>query len=464
MPNIKTIILFLSGIILVAIISAFVYTPPSILASGYRKLLAPVFLGLVLSTLIFLPKRSYKLILSSYILIIFSGLQIFQSYINYVKTKNNAVNQGVNFSKKDFKTAEEILLEEHERNNLYPNIPNRQLMNESEFKDFLPLGDISDVNTLYCNELGDYVRYKSSDRGFRTPELKKVHLNKDNINNAIYMLGDSYTQGACVEDGKTIADNIYSLMKVPVYSYGQGASSIGFQYAIFREYIEKVLTKTDIVIINVYPRNDYIDLNSEMRNSILYRYISEESFSQNLDDSEQNILKDDALKLWFASKLKKYKSSNSHQNLNFLKELSQKLAFVDLIHIAVNENPYFIRIANEKGMKQYMKVLEKLYEKVNAKEAKLVVACIPSFNDRFIIGEDDESCNILQKQILKSIGIKPNASKNLIIADNEIIDSVTFTEMHARGLDLHFNEKGYDWFALQIYNSINKALGNTKTN
>ena len=59
----------------------------------------------------------------------------------------------------------------------------------------LPLGGISRVHTVFCNELGPYVVYPSDEHGFHNPEGTWSSPAID-----IAVLGDSFTQGACIPD------------------------------------------------------------------------------------------------------------------------------------------------------------------------------------------------------------------------------------------------------------------------
>jgi hypothetical protein len=57
----------------------------------------------------------------------------------------------------------------------------------------LPLGGISSVTTVFCNEMGQFVVYRSDEHGFHNPEGIWSSARFD-----VAALGDSFTQGACV--------------------------------------------------------------------------------------------------------------------------------------------------------------------------------------------------------------------------------------------------------------------------
>ena len=83
---------------------------------------------------------------------------------------------------------------------IYPNLVNNITI---EGKEVAPLGGISNVTTVFCNESGQYIVYESDEYGFRNPKglyhIPKLHIG---------IIGDSYIHGACVQSGETIADNI----------------------------------------------------------------------------------------------------------------------------------------------------------------------------------------------------------------------------------------------------------------
>lgn len=59
--------------------------------------------------------------------------------------------------------------------------------------DLLPLGGISSVTTVLCNEMGQYVVFRSDEHGFHNPEGVWSSGRLD-----VAALGDSFTEGACV--------------------------------------------------------------------------------------------------------------------------------------------------------------------------------------------------------------------------------------------------------------------------
>ena len=63
--------------------------------------------------------------------------------------------------------------------------------------DLLPLGGISRVTTVFCNETGRYMIYDADERGFNNPRGIWPGREAD-----ILALGDSFTHGVCVDPAK----------------------------------------------------------------------------------------------------------------------------------------------------------------------------------------------------------------------------------------------------------------------
>ncbi|MFL2882972.1 MAG: hypothetical protein ACJZ69_01660 [Pelagibacteraceae bacterium] len=136
-----------------------------------------------------------------------------------------------------------------------------------------PLAGISKKKTIFCKEDGPLIEYQSDRYGFN---------NFDYIwdKQEIYAvtIGDSFTQGACVNTKNSIAYNINK--KKSLLNLGIGGTGPLVHYAIVREYIDKASPKKIIWIY--YEENDLGDLIYEKSQPVLRRYLQDESFSQKL--------------------------------------------------------------------------------------------------------------------------------------------------------------------------------------
>lgn len=196
----------------------------------------------------------------------------------------------------------------------YPNIPGSALLKTDGIEvpngslTLLPVGSISDVTTVYCNESGAWSIYKSDEHGFNNPSGNYLADQVD-----ILLTGDSFTEGACVEPTETIAAVLRN-NGLRVISLGKGGNGPLLQFASFVEYAKPIRPK---VLIWMHYANDIHDLAfKELRSSKLREYIEGANYSQGLKKLQPEI--DAALKHFvatqYANKLKAVAESGSTIN------------------------------------------------------------------------------------------------------------------------------------------------------
>lgn len=142
----------------------------------------------------------------------------------------------------------------------------------------LPLGGIANRTLVFCNESGTYAIYKSDEHGFRNPpELYQA----DQVD--IALLGDSFTQGACVGEAEDIGGWI---RKTYPRTLNLGSSGNGpiRMLATLKEYLVPLRPKK---VIWIYFENDLKDLKWEMSTWIV-RYL-EDNTSQDLINRQHDI-------------------------------------------------------------------------------------------------------------------------------------------------------------------------------
>ncbi len=140
--------------------------------------------------------------------------------------------------------------------------------------DMLPLGGISKVTTVLCNETGSYLVYQSDERGFHNPRGIWGRRDID-----IVAVGDSFVHGACVGSER----NFMALIRHRhdrTLSLGMTANGPLLKLATLREYLPVLRPK---VILWFYFEENEIntDLPIERRMRLLMGYL-EPGFSQRL--------------------------------------------------------------------------------------------------------------------------------------------------------------------------------------
>ena len=142
-----------------------------------------------------------------------------------------------------------------------------------------PLGGISLVHTLYCNERGTYELFTSDEYGFRNPrglQVAPVDL---------ALIGDSFVQGYCVPSDSTAAALLRA--KFP-RTVNLGRDNYGplSQLALLREYAARL--RPGIVLWFFYEGNDLEDLEIEKQRAPLVRYL-EPTYSAHLADHTDSL-------------------------------------------------------------------------------------------------------------------------------------------------------------------------------
>ena len=116
----------------------------------------------------------------------------------------------------------------------------------SDEMELFPLGGISNVQTIHCNELGYMSIYKSDRYGYNNPDYE---WNSKIIE--YFLLGDSFLHGACVNRPDDIASIIRGITNSSVLNLGFGGSGPLTQYARLKEFLEPNVKKSFGYIMKV---------------------------------------------------------------------------------------------------------------------------------------------------------------------------------------------------------------------
>lgn len=138
----------------------------------------------------------------------------------------------------------------------------------------LPLGGVARARVVGCNEGGFYSSFATDEAGFHNPPGTWPLKNDRHI----FLVGDSFTQGDCVKEGEGIAERL-RLRHPEVVNLGVGGNGPLLELAAIREYVPA--GKTALVFWLYYEGNDLMDLQRDLRDPVLRRYL-DAGFSQNL--------------------------------------------------------------------------------------------------------------------------------------------------------------------------------------
>lgn len=315
--------------------------------------------------------------------------------------------------------------------NISPNFFPRLLINDSRIKtDILPLSGRSNTNIIFINENGKFPIIKTDKYGFN---------NLSNQNIEILIIGDSFAEGCCVEQTKSISFNMNQ--EVATFSLGKGGNGPLLEYASLKEYGAHFKPK---VIFWLYYVNDIPELKNELKSEILKKYLNDNKYTQDLlnrqneiDSTIQNyteIILDNYIIKEPSNKKQKFFKKNYQFNFR---------STIKLFHLRKAIKSIFVKRKIQSETKYdegyisiFKNIIMKTNEYSNTLNSKLYFIYLPSYYEI-----KSGKPNYLKKQILDSI-------RDLGIPLIDIYEEVF--KVHKNPLSLfpfnlpgHYNEKGY---------------------
>lgn len=291
---------------------------------------------------------------------------------------------------------------------------------------FLPLSGKSNSETILCNESGNWITYESDKYGFRNlnEDWEKKYID-------IFIVGDSFAQGFCVEDDFHIATQLKKITKKNVINVGYGSNGPLLEYASVIEYLPK---NTKNLLWLYYEENDLENLNIELKNNILQKYLNDRTFSQNLKNKQKfidNIIEQEL----------KINLSIINNLIKFLKLSETRKIITKYIQ---NKKTNEIK----ENYQEFFKILLLTKELLEANGTKFYFVYLPEYG-RY----SEEYTNHSYKKIINFL------KKNQInfIDINEEIFSKTKNPLKYFPFELHghYNEEAYKLISTKINEKLN---------
>ena len=336
----------------------------------------------------------------------------------------------------DLRTAMEVVSDmRKEGKEVYPNLVNWY---PGTAESFIPLGGIFNVDTVLCNELGQYVVYRSDRYGFNNYDY--VY---DKEIDAV-LIGDSFTQGACVQQNESIMGNL-NRMGLATISLGKGGNGPLAEYASYKEYVDEL--EPEYVLWLYFEGNDlYGDLQRENSFELLRKYLDDDGFSQNLSNNRDKI--DNYIK----EHLDDRRAYGFHK---FIMRIRSAVKLTDLRTVISNfaGSPILLRLY--KNMDQETKDLfEQIILKANSatrqKGERFIFVYLPAYTRYTNSGYK----NLLDFGKEYVIGfLKENNIEHLDF-DEVISGHKDPLEFFPYRQDGHYNPLGYQVLSSEIYNYI----------
>ena len=204
--------------------------------------------------------------------------------VNILKDQNKLLQK--KYSDYDIRTRLEVYLDEKKKDPNVAVLPVPLTLADQNEKNLLLLSGHSKIKTVFCNELGFYIIYKSDRYGFRNPNEE---WNKEEIEYLI--VGDSLAHGMCVNEIDTVSgwlrENLKNKSQNGVLNLAMWGNGPHIMYATLKEYLN--LKKVKRVLWLHSQGNDFTDISFEKRSDILNNYLSDNQFSQNLAQRQDEI-------------------------------------------------------------------------------------------------------------------------------------------------------------------------------
>ena len=305
-------------------------------------------------------------------------------------------------------------------------IPPGNFINELNQKIFQFSG-ISNSKTIHCNENGYYSIYQSDRYGFNNPDNE---WDKKEID--FLLLGDSYTEGACVNEGDTISGNLKKISTNVVLNLGQTGNGPLIEYATLREYLP--IKKTKRVLWIYYEGSDLMNLASELKNPILLKYFTDENFSQNLTSKQELINK--KLFLEIDNKIKVEKERLDNIKYYYFKRFIKLYSIRELLLPTPTSN-------------KFKNVIKKSKEFANDNNSKFYFIYLP--DSRFLKNKNYRNSKNYEKviSIVNDLNIPIIDINKELFKDHE--DPLSLFPFRGAG---HYNELGYKQVANAIFKRI----------
>lgn len=389
-------------------------------------------LGAALVVLLVFLRHSNKIIKVNIVaisIIIFLFIYGIEFYFTYYSNENAKFADWV---RKGFDTRTEIkVYDDLWQEKMLPvfNITPNILLNEGnvpeiEREGIFPLAGISQRLTILCNETGKWAIYKSDEHGFNNP----LGQYKEGID--LLLIGDSFSQGYCVEQNETIAANLRNKFPSTI-SLGAGGNGEISRLASLIEYGPTLKPK---IVLWIYTENTLGRLWGELSNPILNKYYKIEGFNQLLF-KKQTII-DRTLEKFSSRKVESYPREtfiHGFEVLNFLKFVNLR---INLSRVRKDFNESETNHKKNRNSDDEIEIAQKILKKAK----KTTESWGGKFY--FVYLDTQYTTQGLESDHEKLIKLAKNLQLNTIDTFTAI-EKVDALEIHSYKSGGHFNANGY---------------------
>lgn len=306
--------------------------------------------------------------------------------------------------------------------------PIKNLFFEIDNKDFFALSGVSNSRTIYCNENGYYSIYDSDKYGFNNPNLD---WSKEEIE--YFLVGDSFSHGACVNRPYDISSVLRKLSNKNVLNLGYGGNGPLKEYATLKEYLTPKVKK---IIWLYFEENDLEDLDFELKNKILIKYLKDKNFNQNLRKKQKTI---DDFAINRINRERNREKKRIKQKKNFAFKIIKFVKFYNLRFLLSN-----LKFQKE-PQDEFIKIMMLTKNLADENNSQLYFVYLPG-SKRY----ESKSLNknyLLIKNIIEELNIKfIDVHNDVFLKENNPL------KLFSLGASDHYNEEGYKKVADLLFN------------
>ena len=301
------------------------------------------------------------------------------------------------------------------------------LQNETSI---FPFSGISNSITFGCNENGYYSKYKSDRYGFNNPDGEWDKKEFEYV-----LVGDSFTNGACVNRPNDTGSVLRKLSKKNVLNLGYNGNGPLIEYAVLREYLPKNVKN---ILWMYFEGNDIAGLQKELTSKILVKYLDDINYSQDLVNKVDKIDKILIKKLNDVIKKKEAKEKINVKTLKILKFIK-----LENLRNMLIKYPAKQAVPNNK-FEEVLKLAKKISIENNSNLYFVYLPRYSRYTKKYNNSSYNEIKKIIQKLNIELIDIH----KEVFAVQENPLNLFPF-EMYG-----HYNQLGYKKIAEHIFKKI----------
>lgn len=260
---------------------------PDNISDRYLKYFVISILGVIFFLTLFFFKKKIRLLINILSLCIIILVGLFEIILDNLELPKGHLSEKLIAAKKlninyDRRSGERVLNDLHKQDvdivkAVYPQSFN---LTNGISENIFPLAGISNKKTLHCNETGEWKSHLSDRYGFSNLDYI---WDEDNIDYLV--VGDQFSQGACVDLKNNIPSNIEKFTGKKIINLSMVGNGPLLKLASLKEYGKKIKPKK--VLWFYYEGNDLIDeLPREKQSKILLNYLNP-GFTQSLTEKQE---------------------------------------------------------------------------------------------------------------------------------------------------------------------------------